>query len=168
MCCFCYSLYVLLLHRYWLIPLCHIDPDVSFFGKENQLSEEDKTLLHDLGRITNFKAVSDVPAFWSQFDRADMRVFILNNDDDDGGNGGKSGVVVTRKSYSSFKINDREVSFAKAIPIPVSPVPRWLWLIVRWIFHIPLKQHWFIRFFAQLDDNKYAARRKRVRAAYNL
>jgi hypothetical protein len=175
----CYSLihyiYLLLLYRYWLIPLCHIDPDVSFFGKENHLSEEDKALLHDLGRITNFKAVSDVPAFWSQTDRSEMRAFILNNDDDDGGSGvtkeqpaGKSGVVVTRKSYSSFVINDREVSFAKAIPIPVSPVPRWLWLILRWLLHILLKQHWVMRFFSQLDDNKYAARRKRVRAAYNL
>ncbi len=166
---------MLLLYRYWLIPLCHIDPDVSFFGKENHLSEEDKALLHDLGRITNFKAVSDVPAFWSQTDRSEMRAFILNNDDDDGGSGvtkeqpaGKSGVVVTRKSYSSFVINDREVSFAKAIPIPVSPVPRWLWLILRWLLHILLKQHWVMRFFSQLDDNKYAARRKRVRAAYNL
>jgi hypothetical protein len=110
-----------------------------------------------------------------QSDRADMRAFILNNNDDGSGSGGKkgqpagkSGVVVTRKSYSSFKINDRQVSFAKAIPIPVSPVPRWLWLVLRWLLHILLKQHWVMRFFAQLDDNKYAARRKRVRAAYSL
>jgi alpha-galactosidase len=145
------------LGRYWLMSLCHIDPDVSYFGKENNLTDEEKSILHNLGRITNFKAISDIPIFWSAADRADIREFIKP---------GQS--KIKRINYSTFEIDGNQVSFAKAVPIPTSPLPTWLFSLLRWVFSFLLKQHWVMRFFAYLDDMKYAARRQRARIAYKL
>jgi alpha-galactosidase len=58
------------LHRLWLRPLIHVDPDVAFFRTQyNLLNPEQKALLQDLVLITGFRATSDLPAWLAPDER---------------------------------------------------------------------------------------------------
>ncbi|MBI5946195.1 MAG: alpha-galactosidase [Chloroflexi bacterium] len=98
------------LHRFWLKPLLHIDPDVSYFeSKENQLTQEQRTLLQDLAHICEFKATSDLPQWLSHSEMDELRSFL----------GVKS--KIERAGRYIFHIDDRIVDFASAIPLPNVP-----------------------------------------------
>jgi alpha-galactosidase len=93
-------------HRLWLSPLVHIDPDVIFFrSKYNRLTAEEKQLLQDLGTITGFKATSDLPQWMNASDGKKLREFLESNP------------KVQKKSRYHYQINGRDVDFSLAMPI---------------------------------------------------
>jgi alpha-galactosidase len=101
------------LHRLWLSPVVHTDPDVIYFRSHNNaLTAKQKSLLQDLGLLSGFKATSDVPHWLKDKERESLREF-LNSDP-----------RIERLSRYRFRINDRTVDFEPVMPIPApSRVP---------------------------------------------
>ena len=65
------------LHRLWLKPLVHIDPDVVYFRSvECNLAPEQKHLLQSLALICGFKATSDLPQWLSETEFEELRQFL--------------------------------------------------------------------------------------------
>ena len=96
-------------HRLWLKPLVNIDSDVMYFrSRFNALKPHENQLLQDLGRITGFKATSDLPQWWkpSEFER--VREFLSADS------------TIQKKKRYEFQVDGREVDFTPAIPIPAS------------------------------------------------
>jgi alpha-galactosidase len=98
------------LHRLWLRPLVHTDPDVVYFRSRNiALTAEQKSLLQDLGALAGFKATSDVPAWLTQAERASMREYL------------EARPTIQALSRYRFQIGDRQVDFADAACLPPLP-----------------------------------------------
>jgi len=98
------------LHRLWLKPLLHIDPDVTYFeSRENRLTQEQRTLLQDLAYICEFKATSDLPQWLTNDENKQLRSFLDTNP------------KVDRTGRYTFQIDGRTVDFASAIPLPKIP-----------------------------------------------
>ena len=105
------------IHRLWLSPLVHVDPDVMFFrSRYNALKPHENQLLHDLGTITGFKATSDLPGWWKESEREKVREFLEAD----------SSVQKTRRY--EYRIDGRGVDFSPAIPIPASVMDYPVWL----------------------------------------
>ena len=104
------------LHRLWLQLLVHTDPDVIFFrSKHNALKKYEKELLQDLGRISGFKATSDLPQWLTHGERESLREFL------------ESTPEIQKTSRYQYQIDGRQVDFRPAIPLPASVnVPVWL------------------------------------------
>jgi len=97
-------------HRLWLKPLVHIDPDVEYFvTKENTLAAEHKRLLQDLALICDFKATSDLPQWMTPQDREDVRSFLTAETD------------TKQISRYTYKVDERLVDFSSAMGIPKPP-----------------------------------------------
>lgn len=65
------------LHRLWLKPLIHTDPDVVYFRTRfNLLSPEEMTPLQALAHIAGFKATSDLPQWLSAEERSQLAQFL--------------------------------------------------------------------------------------------
>ncbi len=65
------------LHRLWLKPLLHPDPDVVYFRSvECSLTPEQKKLLQALALLCGFKATSDLPQWLTQAERSELRAFL--------------------------------------------------------------------------------------------
>ncbi len=65
------------LHRLWLQPLIHTDPDVAYFRtRYNLLSAEEMGYLQALAHIAGFKATSDLPQWLSADERAQLAQFL--------------------------------------------------------------------------------------------
>jgi len=65
------------LHRLWLRPLVHTDPDVVYFrARLNHLTDAQKALLQDVAQICGFKATSDIPAWLEEEERQALRRFL--------------------------------------------------------------------------------------------
>ena len=95
------------LHRLWLKSIVNIDPDVMFFrSRHNALKPDEQQLLLDLGTISGFKATSDLPQWMNRGDLDQMREFF------------DSAVKVRKLTRYKFLLNDREVDFSPAIPLP--------------------------------------------------
>lgn len=95
------------LHRLWLAPLLHTDPDVAYFRSQRcSLSIQEKSLLQDLGTITGFKATSDLPSWWTPEERRQVRAWL------------ESRPKVKRTGRYTFKIGDRSVDFSPFIEMP--------------------------------------------------
>jgi len=98
------------LHRLWLAPLLHPDPDVAYFhSRLNHLTPEEKSLLQDLGLITNFKATSDLPSWWTPAEREQVRLWL------------ETRPKVRRTGRTTFRIDEREVDFGPSIQLPPLP-----------------------------------------------
>jgi alpha-galactosidase len=98
------------LNRLWLQPLVNTDPDVVYFrSKQIDLNQEQKSLLQDLARAAGFKATSDVPAWLTEAERAAMREFLERQP------------KVQRTGRYRYRLDDREVDFAKFIELPPLP-----------------------------------------------
>lgn len=110
------------LNRLWLEPLLHPDPDVLYFrSRETSLTPQQKGLLQDLGRITGFKATSDLPDWLTDEERQSLRTFLLETN------------TIKRTGRSAFTIDGREVDFAPAAEIPPQSGPGDpAWHFVRW------------------------------------
>ena len=97
-------------HRLWLKPLVHIDPDVEYFvTKENSLAESHKTQLQDLALICDFKATSDLPQWMTPQERENVRAF-LNAETDS-----------KQISRYVYQLDNRIVDFSSAVEIPKPP-----------------------------------------------
>ncbi len=65
------------LHRLWLKPLLHPDPDVAYFRSvECSLTAQQKKLLQALALLCGFKATSDLPQWLTQAERGELRAFL--------------------------------------------------------------------------------------------
>ncbi|MCS7010006.1 MAG: alpha-galactosidase [Anaerolineales bacterium] len=95
------------LNRLWLSSVVHTDPDVIYFrSKTCWMSEEQKTLLRDLGWITGFKATSDLPHWLTSQDRQRLRQFL------------ETTPVIKRRERHVFEIDGRQVDFRSVMPLP--------------------------------------------------
>jgi len=98
------------IHRLWLKPLFHIDPDIAYFEKKgNSLSHEQRVLLQDLAHICDFKATSDLPHWMTKEEHDELRVFLDTKP------------KVTQASRYVFHIEDRIADFTSAIELPKAP-----------------------------------------------
>jgi alpha-galactosidase len=97
------------LHRLWLQPLVHTDPDVVFFrSRHNALSFEQKTWLHDLGLLSHFKATSDLPYWLTPAERQELKHFLTGSP------------IIERLDRYRFNIDHHQVDFSSFIPLPGS------------------------------------------------
>jgi len=88
------------LHRLWLRPLVHTDPDVAYFRTSyNLLQPHQRQLLQDLALAAGFKATSDPPAWLGPTRREQLKAWLEANP------------PVTRLERYKFKIGEREVDF---------------------------------------------------------
>ena len=96
-------------HRLWLEPLVHIDPDVAFFGGKNTLTFEQKRLMQDLAQICGSKACSDLPKAWTDSERKAVRGWLEDKHN------------AQRTGRYTFEIEDRQVDFGPVMPLPSNP-----------------------------------------------
>jgi alpha-galactosidase len=136
-------------HRLWLKPLIHIDPDVEYFeSKENSLEEEHKQQLQDLALICNFKATSDLPQWMTSEERENVRAFLTAETD------------ATQLSRYVYKLDDRVVDFSSAVSIPTPPRG----LIRLWASFLGWLGDWkfVLRIFKYFDDRALKRRISRI------
>ena len=95
------------LHRLWLRPLVHTDPDVVYFRSiENHLTNRQKVLLRDLASIARFKATSDIPSWLTETERIELREYLEEYPE------------VAQVGRYSYKLGDRMVDFSAYIELP--------------------------------------------------
>ncbi|MBI5354365.1 MAG: alpha-galactosidase [Chloroflexi bacterium] len=134
------------LHRLWLQPLVHIDPDIAYFEtKENKLTLEQKKLLQDLALVCKFKATSGLPQWITPQERAELKSFLTENP------------KIVQTGRYVFRINDREVDFTSAVSLPPHPKGlTFLWAeFLGWLGNFPLVLH----IFKEFDDRALRKRR---------
>jgi alpha-galactosidase len=104
------------LHRLWLKPIVNIDPDVMFFrSKYNALKPTEQQLLLDLGTISGFKATSDLPQWMSRKNLDSVHEYL------------EADIHVRKISRYKYQLNNREVDFSSAIPLPEHRhIPVWI------------------------------------------
>jgi alpha-galactosidase len=89
------------LHRLWLRPLVHVDPDVAFFRtRYNLLLPRQKQVLQDLVQVTGFRATSDLPAWLDDGERAALQVFLETQPE------------ISRLDRYRYQIGDRTTDFS--------------------------------------------------------
>lgn len=98
------------LHRLWLKPLLHVDPDVAYFeSKENQLTQAQRMLLQDLAYVCEFKATSDLPQWLGKDELEQLRSFLNTKP------------KIERTGRYAFHIDNRTVDFTSATSLPDIP-----------------------------------------------
>ena len=98
------------IHRLWLKPLVHVDPDVSYFRSMNcQLTKDQKQLLQDFSIICNFKATSDLPQWLASYERERLRAHLIAQP------------KITHPSRYVFKLDNRKVDYGSTIDLPETP-----------------------------------------------
>lgn len=105
------------LHRLWLKPLVHVDPDVVYFrSRFNTLTPEERQLLQDLGTITGFKATSDLPGWLKPSEWEKLRDFL------------SAAPTVRQVRRYEYQIDGRGVDFNPVIPMEFTRrnIPVWL------------------------------------------
>lgn len=99
------------LNRLWLKPLVHTDPDVAYFRAiECTLDEEQKTILQDMTQICEFKATSDLPHWWTDTKREQVRAWLTAEP------------AIQRTGRATFSLDGRAVDFSPVLPLPRPPV----------------------------------------------
>jgi alpha-galactosidase len=98
------------LNRLWLKPLVHTDPDVAYFRSvECSLTPEQKTLLRDMTLACEFKATSDLPHWWTDAEREQVRAWLTAEP------------VIERTGRATFNLDSRPIDFNPALPLPQPP-----------------------------------------------
>ncbi len=98
-------------NRLWLSPFVHTDPDVAYFASDkNAMNATQEKMLQNLAQICNYKATSDMPAWWSAEERKYLREFLLKTP------------RTERISRYKFTLAEREVDFSPAMEISL---PKW-------------------------------------------
>jgi len=88
------------LHRLWLKPLVHTDPDVVYFRtRYNLLTPAQRSVLQDLALVAGFKATSDPPEWLDGEEREQLKAWLEANP------------PVEQTGPHTFKIGEREVNF---------------------------------------------------------
>ncbi len=99
------------LHRLWLSPLIHLDPDVAYFRSVKcSLTPAQKSLLQSLALICNFKATSDLPQWLSKEEREGLRAFL------------KKQPSINQLDGYKFKVDGQQIDFSSALPLPEVPL----------------------------------------------
>jgi alpha-galactosidase len=98
------------IHRLWLSPLLHIDPDIAYFeSKGNSLTHTQRNLLQDLAHICNFKATSDLPQWMTKDEHDELREFL------------EAKPMVNQTGRYVFHVGDRIADFTSAVELPDIP-----------------------------------------------
>jgi alpha-galactosidase len=137
------------IHRLWLKPLLHIDPDVAYFeSTKNSLTQEQKTLLQDLAYICNFKATSDLPQWMTKNELDELRSFL------------NATPKVEQTGRYSFNLDNRAVDFTSAVSLPnIKTGTLALWAaFLSWLGD----RHLVLRIFKMLDNNAMRKRRENL------
>ena len=94
-------------HRLWLAPLFHVDPDVAYFRTHRcAMDAAEKGLLRDLALVCGFKATSDIPSWLAPDERSDLLAFLASRP------------RVERTGRYAFALDGRQVDFSPAVPLP--------------------------------------------------
>jgi alpha-galactosidase len=137
------------LHRLWLKPLVHIDPDIVYVeSKENQLTQDQRILLQHLANICEFKATSDLPQWLGKNELDQLRSFLETNP------------KVERTGRYTFHIDGRKVDFTSATSLPHIPkglIALWGRLI-GWLGD----RYFILRMYKILDLGKLRKRRSNI------
>jgi alpha-galactosidase len=134
------------IHRLWLKPLLHIDPDVAYFeSTKNSLTLAEKNLLQDLAQICSFKATSDLPHWMTKYEMDKLRAFL------------KSTPKVKQTGRYTFRLDDRAVDFTPAMSLPKQKTGTLALLagFLSWMGD----RHLVLKIFKMLDDGKLRKRR---------
>ena len=134
------------IHRLWLKPLLHIDPDVAYFESTiNLLTGKQKTLLQDLAQICNFKATSDLPQWMTKNELDELRSFLNTTP------------KVEQTGRYIFRLDDRAVDFTPAISLPNKKTGTLaLWAaFLSWMGD----RHLVLKIYKVLDDKAMRKRR---------
>jgi len=95
------------LHRLWLKPLVHTDPDVVYFrSKNNLMNVEQMALLRDLAWIAGYRASSDFRSCLSEVECEALVNFL------------ETSPRIERTGRYTFLCNGREVDFSPVVPLP--------------------------------------------------
>jgi alpha-galactosidase len=95
------------LHRLWLRPLVHLDPDVAYFRRRFlHLSERQQNLQRDLAWICGYRATSDLPWWLTPAEREALRAFWTYQPQ------------VQRDGAYRFLLEDRPVDFTPVLQTP--------------------------------------------------
>lgn len=98
------------LNRLWLKALVHSDPDVAYFRSvECSLAPAQKELLRDMTQICQFKATSDLPHWWTNGEREQVRAWLTSEPE------------IERTGRATFTLDGRPVDFSLALPLPEPP-----------------------------------------------
>lgn len=90
------------LHRLWLKPLVHTDPDVAYFRtRYNLLGPAQRAVLQDLALVAGFKATSDPPEWLDGEEREQLKAWL------------EATPPIAQTGPYTFRIGEREVDFAR-------------------------------------------------------
>jgi alpha-galactosidase len=134
------------LHRLWLKPLLHIDPDVAYFDStKNSLTKEQKRLLQDLAQICEFKATSDLPQWMTKDETDELRSFLTSTP------------KVEQTGRYTFRLDNREVDFTSTTSLPKAKTGTLALLagFLSWMGD----RHFVLRINKMLDDGNWRKRR---------
>jgi alpha-galactosidase len=112
------------LHRLWLGPLVHTDPDVVYFrSRRNRLSAEERDLLQSLALVAGFKATSDVPAWMEPAERKALENYL------------QADPRIEKSGRYRYTIDGQQVDFAGWIDLPAAPgvLTRLLGSVAGWL-----------------------------------
>lgn len=130
------------LHRLWLSPLVHLDPDVAYFRSvECSLTAEQKLSLQNLALICNFKATSDLPQWLSKEEREGLRAFME-----------KSPTIEQLDRYK-FKVDGQEIDFSSAVQLP-EPARGWPAIqgnLIGWLAN----HQWALKIFDEINKKAW-------------
>ena len=127
------------LHRLWLQPLVHTDPDVVYFrSRLVSLTPQQEQLLQDLALIARFKASSDVPAWLSGPERAALHAFLERRP------------AIRKVSRSVYELDGRVVDFSAYIDLP--PLPGLFDDLLGWITGRLADVPFLMRIFNRLEQ----------------
>ena len=136
-------------HRLWLNPLVHTDPDIAYFrSRECKLTPDQKYLLQDLALICNFKATSDLPQWLTGNERDQLRAFL------------NVGPEITHTSRYVFKVDNRTVDFSSAISLP--ELPKGVDLINSALTGWLGNQGWVLRIMENIQKNSFLKIKKQL------
>jgi alpha-galactosidase len=96
-------------NRLWLKSLVHVDPDVAFFHIKESLAPEQRQLFQDLTEVCDFKATSDLPDSWTNYERANVRQWLETSQE------------TKRTGRYTFTVAGRPVDFTPAMELPPRP-----------------------------------------------
>jgi alpha-galactosidase len=137
------------LHRLWLKPLLHIDPDVAYFeSKANQLTQEQRLLLQNLANVCEFKATSDLPQWLGRAEFDQLRSFLNKNP------------KIEQTGRYTFQVDDDTVDFTSATPLPDIPTGLTaLWgKLVGWLGD----RYFLLRLYKVLNLSKFRKRKSNI------
>ena len=101
-------------------------------------------MLQDLAQVCNFKATSDLPQWWSEAEREQVRIFLEQQP------------AVERTGRYTFRLGNREVDFSPAMALPQARKLSPLTPLILW----GGEQKWLIRLLNAGEKSKLEHQKK--------